>query len=133
MVFSKAEMQEFDAMMAQSKKDAANGKKPQVSAVLMSLQYATTMPDENGKMWFENELTRMLVCASVKKLMHENTPDMFSVGEKAYMFALLNTFKLLQAIDQAGFDVSGFFTDKDGNRVDDNGDPINDEEEEDEG
>jgi hypothetical protein len=110
-VFSEAEFQEFDAMIKKSTQDAKSGKKPQISAVLMSLQFATTMPNEKGQMWFEDKVTALLVAMSVRKLMDENLPEMFSVSEKAYMFSILNTAKLLAAIDAAGMNIEGFFQD----------------------
>ena len=121
-VFSEAEFQEFDQVMKQTAKDAQNGKKPSISAVLMSLQFATTMPNEKGKMWFEDEVSRVLVLLSIKKLMDENLPEMFSISEKAFMFGIINTGKLLAAIDAAGMDIGGFTVDGNGNRVDDDED-----------
>lgn len=110
-VFSESEFQEFDAMIKKSAEDVKRGKKPQISAVLMSLQFATTMPNEKGHMWFEDKVTALLVAMSVRKLMDENLPEMFSVSEKAYMFSILNTAKLLAAIDEAGMNIEGFFQD----------------------
>jgi hypothetical protein len=110
-VFSESEFQEFDAMIKKSADDVKRGKKPQISAVLMSLQFATTMPNEKGQMWFEDKVTALLVAMSVRKLMDENLPEMFSVSEKAYMFSILNTAKLLAAIDAAGMNIEGFFQD----------------------
>jgi len=110
-VFSESEFQEFEAMIKKSAQDVKCGKKPQISAVLMSLQFATTMPNEKGQMWFEDKVTALLVAMSVRKLMDENLPEMFSVSEKAYMFSILNTAKLLAAIDAAGMNIEGFFQD----------------------
>jgi hypothetical protein len=129
-VFSEAEFKEFDQTMKQSAKDAQNGKKPSISSVLLSLQFATTMPNEKGKFWFEDEVTATLVLLSVRKLMDENTPDMFSVGEKAYMFSVLNTGKILIAIREAGFDIGGVWKDSNGNTIkDDANDTPNPDEE----
>ena len=115
-VFSEAEFQEFDSMMKASAEDVRRGKRPQISAVLMSLQFATTIPNAQGKMWFEDKMNALIVIMSVRKLMDENLPEMFSVSEKAYMFNILNTGKLLAAIDSAGLDIGGFNLDQDGNR-----------------
>jgi hypothetical protein len=122
-VFSDAEFQEFDSVVRQSAEDAKRGKRPQISAVLLSIQFATTLPNENGKMWFEDKMNALLIIMSIRKLMDENTPDMFSIGEKAFMFAILNTGKLLMAIDSAGMDIGGFNVDGNGNRVDDESNP----------
>lgn len=125
-VFSEAEFQEFDAVMKSSAEDVKQGKRPQISAVLMSLQFATTMPNEKGKMWFEDFTATTLICMSIKKLMDDNLPEMFSVSEKAYMFAILNTGRLIAAINDKGFNVAGF---------NNNSPPTNDDgqEEEDQG
>ena len=118
-VFSEDEMRMFDEMVQEGRTNAKKGKKPPISSVLMSLQFATTMPHEDGKMWFEDVPSRTLIGLSIQKLMNDNTPDMFSVGEKAYMFSILNTCRLLQAIDNAGFDVRGFMPNS-GNQQDSN-------------
>jgi hypothetical protein len=122
-VFSDAEFQEFDSVVRQSAEDAKRGKRPQISAVLLSIQFATTLPNENGKMWFEDKMNALLIIMSIRKLMDENTPEMFSIGEKAFMFAILNTGRLLAAIDSAGMDIGGFNVDGNGNRVDDESNP----------
>lgn len=129
-VFSEAEFQEFNQTMQKAAEDAQRGKKPSISSVLMSLQFATTMPNEKGKMWFEDEISRVLILLSIKKLMEDNTPDMFSISEKAFMFGIINTGKLLAAIDAAGMDIGGFTVDGNGNRVDDADDEDSDPDEE---
>lgn len=116
-VFSEAEFQQFNAVMKQTEADARKGKKPNISAVLMSLQFATTIPNEKNQLWFEDKMTAMVVVMSVHKLMDENTPDMFSIPEKAFMFSILNMGKVLAAIDAAGMDIGGFMADENGNRI----------------
>jgi len=113
---------EFKNTMDMASKDAMKGKKPSVSSVLMSLQFATTMPNEKGKFWFEDRAATMIILLSIRKIMDENTPDMFTVGEKAYMFSIVNMGKVLMAIDAAGVEISGFTVDANGNRVDDEDD-----------
>jgi hypothetical protein len=121
-VFSEIELAEFKNTMDMASKDAMKGKKPSVSSVLMSLQFATTMPNEKGKFWFEDRAATMIILLSIRKIMDENTPDMFTVGEKAYMFSIVNMGKVLMAIDAAGVEISGFTVDANGNRVDDEDD-----------
>lgn len=105
-IFSEDEFQQFNMMVEEGKSNAMKGKKPSISSVLMSLQFATTMPHEDGKMWFQDTPSRLLIMLSIRKLMQENTPDMFSVAEKAYMMNVLNTCSILTAIDNAGFDLA---------------------------
>ena len=119
MVFSAAEMAELDNVMKATAEGVKKGKKPSLSAVLMSLQFATTLPSEDGKMWFEDKMNALLVIMSVRKLMDENTPDMFSVAEKAFMFGIINTGRLIAAIDASGMELGAFFTDENGNRLPD--------------
>ena len=117
-VFSDAEFKQFDAVMKQTQQDITKGKKPNISAVLMSLQFATTIPNEKNQLWFEDKMTAMVVVMSIRKLMDENLPEMFSVSEKAFMFSIINMGKVLAAIDAAGMDLGGFMADENGNRVD---------------
>jgi hypothetical protein len=120
-VFSEAEFKQFDAVMKQTHDDITKGKKPNISAVLMSLQFAATMPNEKNQYWFEDKMTALVMVMSVRKLMDDNLPDMFSVSEKAFMFSILNMGKVLAAIDSAGMDLDGFMSDENGNRVDEDG------------
>jgi hypothetical protein len=120
-VFSEAEFKQFDAVMKQTHEDITKGKKPNISAVLMSLQFAATMPNEKNQYWFEDKMTALVMVMSVRKLMDDNLPDMFSVSEKAFMFSILNMGKVLAAIDAAGMDLDGFMSDENGNRVDEDG------------
>lgn len=117
-VFSEAEFKQFDAVMKQTQQDITKGKKPNISAVLMSLQFATTIPNEKNQLWFEDKMTAMVVVMSIRKLMDENLPEMFSVSEKAFMFSIINMGKVLAAIDAAGMDLGGFMADENGDRVD---------------
>ena len=116
-IFSEMELSEFDNVMKQTAESAKKGKKPSLSAVLMSLQFATVLQNDDGKLWFEDKMNAFLIIMSVRKLMEENTPDMFSVPEKAFMMSIINTGKLLLAIDASGMDLGGYFTDADGNRL----------------
>jgi|LakMenE18May11ns_1017448.scaffolds.fasta_scaffold9868155_3 hypothetical protein len=120
-VFSEAEFKQFDAVMKQTHEDITKGKKPNISAVLMSLQFAATMPNEKNQYWFEDKMTALVMVMSVRKLMDDNLPDMFSVSEKAFMFSILNMGKVLAAIDAAGMDLDGFMSDENGNPVDEDG------------
>jgi len=120
-VFSEAEIKQFDEVMKQTHADITKGKKPNISAVLMSLQFAATMPNEKNQYWFEDKMTALVMVMSVRKLMDDNLPDMFSVSEKAFMFSILNMGKVLAAIDSAGMDLDGFMSDENGNPVDEDG------------
>jgi hypothetical protein len=66
-------------------------------------------------------MTALVMVMSVRKLMDDNLPDMFSVSEKAFMFSILNMGKVLAAIDAAGMDLDGFMSDENGNPVDEDG------------
>ena len=90
MIFSEAEMAEYDAIVGDSVKNAKKGKKPSISSVMMSLQFGVVLPsDDNGQMWFNDEATRNLLLLSVQRLMNEHHPAEFSVAEKALMVAIL--------------------------------------------
>ena len=89
MIFSEAEMAEYESVALQTAKDADNGKKPSISSVLMSVQFAVVLKDENDAPWYENKAHRELLGLSVLKLMKEHEPGEFSVGEKALMIAVL--------------------------------------------
>ena len=108
MIFSATELADFDRIQEASKGDMESGKAPPISAILMSLQFAIVMPNKKGQMWFEDEMARLLVLASIKKVMDDYPPDMFSVGEKAFLFSVLQMGHVLRAIDDAGMQVKGF-------------------------
>ena len=46
--------------------------------------------------------------SAVQKMMNDNSPDMFSVAEKAFLFSILHIGALCEAIDRAGLEVQGF-------------------------
>lgn len=105
MVFSNSELAEFEAVMEMEQKNVMQGKKPSLSSVLMGLQFASVVPDNRGKMWFQDNRTIFLMVTSVRKLMDDNPPEMFSVAEKAFMFSILNMGNLLIACEEKGFGV----------------------------
>jgi len=91
-IFNNAEIAEYNNIMESEHKRARQGKAPQVSSVIISLQMGVTLPlDDKGMMWFNDEGVRNLLVASAKKLMNDHHPDEFSVGEKAFLFSMLQT------------------------------------------
>lgn len=108
MVFTKAEMAEFESIMMSVEKDIGKNSKPQLSAVLMGLQFASVIPGKNNQMWFQDPVGRMIMAGAVMKMMDDNPPDMFSVAEKAFLFNLLHINSLCEAIDRAGLGIHGF-------------------------
>jgi len=108
MIFSEMELKHFDSVQKDAERDVQNGKTIPLSTVMMSLQFAIVMPNKHGEMWFEDEMSRLLVLASVKKVMDNYPPDMFSVSEKAFLFSVLQMGHLLRAVDNAGMVVKGF-------------------------
>jgi len=107
MVFTNAEIEEFNNIMQSAEQNISRGKKPQVSSVLMGLQFAAVIPGKTGRMWFEDSLGRLMMVSSIRKLMDDNTPDMFSVVEKAFMFSILHIGSLCEAVDRAGMELKG--------------------------
>jgi hypothetical protein len=91
-VFSKSEIADYNRIMESEQRRANEGKPPQVSSILMSLQVGVTLPlNEDGLMWFNDDGVRNLLVASAKKLMSMHNPDEFSVIEKAFLFSMLQT------------------------------------------
>lgn len=105
MVFTNSEVAEFEAVMQREQQNVMRGKKPSLSSILMGLQFASVVPDQHGKMWFHEDRTIVLMVASIRKLMEDNPPEMFSVAEKAFMFSILHMGNLLVACRAEGFDV----------------------------
>jgi len=91
-IFSKSEIADYNRIMESEQRRANEGKPPQVSSILMSLQVGVTLPlNEDGLMWFNDDGVRNLLVASAKKLMSMHNPDEFSVIEKAFLFSMLQT------------------------------------------
>lgn len=104
-IFSDTEIAEYRAIMeAAATKAEKTGKPPQISEILLSLQFGVTLPiNDNGDLWFMDENVRTLVTTSVKKLMTGHNPDEFSVIEKAFMFSVLQAAFLFE---QGGFNIT---------------------------
>lgn len=69
---------------------AQSNRKPQISEILASVQYAVlSAVDESGMVWYQDAECRELILRSIHKLMDENTPDMFNPVEKALMINLM--------------------------------------------
>lgn len=104
-IFSDTEIAEYRAIMeSAATKSEKTGKPPQISEILLSLQFGVTLPiNDNGDLWFMDEQTRTIVTASIKKLMTAHNPDEFSVIEKAFMFSVLQAAFLFE---QGGFNIT---------------------------
>lgn len=104
-IFSDTEIAEYRAIMeSAATKAEKTGKPPQISEILLSLQFGVTLPiNDNGDLWFMDEQTRTLVTSSIKKLMTGHNPDEFSVIEKAFMFSVLQAAFLFE---QGGFNIT---------------------------
>jgi hypothetical protein len=96
MIFSEAEMLEFEQIVQESAEKAERGVKPSISSILMSLQFGVVLPtDDADTMWYHDPFVRGLMVMSVQTLMNEHQPSEFSVPEKAFMFAILQMGKVM--------------------------------------